>query len=100
MLNKLIQEGDELTQYIEELDSETKKVLKREQYSLWIAKCVRYLELDYPNSELTKMFIKESEMAFRNKAMVHYNLLGIIKAFKVFKEFQYYGETRNIARAY
>lgn len=100
MLNKLIQEGEELTQYIEELDTGMKKDIKGEQYSLWIAKCVRYLELNYPNSELTKMFIKESENAFRNKVIAHYNLLGIIKAFSVFKELQYNGERQNVVRAY
>ena len=100
MLNKLIQEGEGLTQYIEELGARTNGSLKGEEYSLWIAKCVRYLELNYPNSELTKMFVKESENAFRNKAMAHYNLLGIIKAFKLFKEIEYNRERQSVLRAY
>ena len=80
MLEKLIEEGESLKSHIEE--GMIGHFLDGEEYSLWIAKCLRFLELHYPDSELTVRFKESSKYAVGEDVKIYYQLLGIIKAIK------------------
>lgn len=78
MLKKLIEEGESLKEYIQE--GMVVNFLEGEEYSLWIAKCLRFLELHYSDSDLTIRFKELSKNAIGEDVKIYYQLLGIVKA--------------------
>lgn len=84
-LKNLINEGQEIRKQAK-ASSMGGEYISGEDYETWIAKCILFLEKNYPNQTLTKKFIAASERAVGNGTEFYDTMIGVLKALKEHEE--------------
>lgn len=83
MLDKLIEDGEKMKSVsLHQSEFTPGGYMKGQEYEMWIAKCVIFLEREYTGQTLTKRFLEASERAVGNGVEHFDKMMGILKAYK------------------